>query len=124
MNKQILDFLKKQGLAPEMEDGNIVFKYQMRSFKVYREKDDERFLNIAMPFIYDVDKNNYYDVLAALDKVNQGTKLVKLYISNDGVYVGAEQFLDSDPNFDEIIPRTLDLIMTGRERFYEELKKL
>lgn len=124
MKEKINAYLKKQGLVPEEDGNNIKFKYQMRTYKVYVEKDDERFLNIAMPWIFDVDENNYCDVLTAINKVNQGTKLVKLYISDDSVYVGAEQFLDSDPQFEDIIPRTLDLIQTGRDRFYKEIKSM
>ena len=53
--EMIFDYLKVQGLVPEYdEDKDIRFKYQMRNFVVSNYPDDRQFLQIMMPFIFDV----------------------------------------------------------------------
>jgi len=55
----IFDYLKVQGLVPEYdEDKDIRFKYQMRNFVVSNYPDDRQFLQIMMPFIFDVTAEN------------------------------------------------------------------
>ncbi len=126
MLEKIFEYLQKQGLLPEYNEKKtrINFKYQMASFVIFSEEDDERFLNVTLPNIYSVDENNRYDVLEAINTVNDGTKLVKLYIYNNSVWVGVEQMLDTSPVLDDIIPTTIKRIYDGRERFYNALKNL
>ena len=57
--EMIFDYLKVQGLVPEYdEDKDIRFKYQMRNFVVSNYPDDRQFLQIMMPFIFDVTAEN------------------------------------------------------------------
>ncbi len=124
MLEKVFEYLKNEGLVPERVDNRIRFKYQMFYFVIFGETDDERFLNITLPEIYEVNADNRIDALEAINTVNDGTKLVKLYIYDNEVWVGVEQLLDSTPDLGDIIPRTLRVLIDGRERFYKALKEL
>ena len=96
----------------------------MFTIVVFVEENYENFLNITLPGIFDVNEDNRIDALEALNFVNDNTKLVKLYIYDNEVWVGVEQLLDSTPDFGDIVPRTLNVLVDGRERFYKALKEL
>ena len=124
MLEQIFEYLQKEGFVPERTGNRIRFKYQMFTIVVFGEENDENFLNITLPGIFDVNEDNRIDALEALNFVNDNTELVKLYIYDNEVWVGVEQLLDSTPDFGDIVPRTLNVLVDGRERFYKALKEL
>ena len=118
MKQQIVNYLASQGLQPSTEDFGIFFKYQMKNFWVLTYDDDEQYFRLIMPGIMDVDQNNRTDVLEACNKVCGNMKVAKCYISdNDDVWLACEQLLDSDPNFDDIVPRSLKILMGAYEEY-------
>lgn len=79
--EMIFDYLKVQGLVPEYdEDKDIRFKYQMRNFVVSNYPDDRQFLQIMMPFIFDVTAENRVAALEACNKINLSKKIVKAVV--------------------------------------------
>ncbi len=123
MKEEIFSYLTSEGLQPQERDYGIFFKYQMLSFLVFWRDDDERFLKIALPGIYDVDENNRIDVLEACNEATKNIKVAKCFIPEDSVWVTAEQLLDTDPNFSDVIPRTLHILMDARQEFYDQIEK-
>ena len=121
---QIKDFLAEEGFRPQEEDFGIYFRYQMLSFLIHWDEDDELFLKISLPGIFTTDENNRVDALEAVNAVNVERKVVKALIYDDSVWLTAEQLLDSTPQYDDIIPRTLGMLMEARGAFYEALKKI
>lgn len=124
IKQQIGEYLASEGLRPQEEEYGYFFRYQMLNFIVRWDPDDEHFLNIMLPSIFDVDENNRGDVLEAANKVNMGRKVVKCVVTESGVWLVAEQLLDTDPNYQDVIPRTLDMLMQGRKAFYSSLREL
>ena len=85
--EMIFDYLKVQGLVPEYdEDKDIRFKYQMRNFVVSNYPDDRQFLQIMMPFIFDVTAENRVAALEACNKINLSKKIVKAVRAVTGGY--------------------------------------
>lgn len=122
---QIKEYLLNEGLRPQEEDFGFFFRYQMLSFLIHWDKDDKHFLKISLPSIFDVDENNYADALEAVNTVNIERKVIKaLVINKESVWITAEQLLDTTPDYKDIIPRTLDMLLQGRECFYETLRNL
>ncbi|MCR5709344.1 MAG: YbjN domain-containing protein [Bacteroidales bacterium] len=122
---EIFEHLKELGLVPKIdEDGDIVFKYQMMTFLVLIDEDDEFFLRLAIPNIFSVDENNRIDVLEACNRVTLRMKVAKAFITGrDAVWLVAEQLLDKDPNYGDVIPRTIRILMDSRDAFSEEINK-
>ena len=70
------------------------------------------------------DDNNREDALAAANEVNIEWKVIKTVVLSDEVWVVAEQLIDKDPNLSDLVPRTIKILVSGRESFYEHLENL
>lgn len=117
-------YLTSEGLRPQETDFGFVFKYQNLTFFIFWDDDDNQYLKLALPGIYNVDDNNRDDALAAANEVNIEWKVIKTVVLSDEVWVVAEQLIDKDPNLADLVPRTIKILMSGRESFYEHLENL
>lgn len=119
----VLDFLKKQGFCPDQnEDGNIVFRFEMKTFLFINNDSDEEFFQLALPGIFDVTEENRELVLEACNKVNFNVKVAKACLWDDSVWVFFENILDQSPEVDTIIPRALGILKHAQQTFYEALQ--
>ena len=117
-------YLTSEGLRPEETDFGFVFEYQKLTFFIFWDDGDNQYLKIALPGIYNVDDNNREDALAAANEVNIEWKVIKTVVLSDEVWVVAEQLIDKDPNMADLVPRTIQILVSGRESFYEHLENL
>ena len=117
-------YLTSEGLRPEETDYGFMFKYQSLTFLIFWDDDDNQYLKLALPSIYNVDDNNREDALAAANEVNIEWKVIKTVVLSDEVWVVAEQLIDKDPNLSDLVPRTIKILVSGRESFYEHLENL
>lgn len=124
IKEQIKEYLTNEGLRPKEEDFGFYFRYQMLDFLIHWSDDDELYLSISLPYIFKTDENNRGDVLEAANKVNMDKKIVKCVVANEDVWIVAEQLLDSTPNYEDIIPRTLGSLLHARNSFYDYLKEV
>lgn len=118
----IISYLQGEGLMPSKdEDGDIVFKYQMNNYIIFDTSDDEPYLQIAMPHIYDVTDDNLVEVLAACNNINRTMKVAKTIITGDcrSVWAVYEKILDSNPVYDDFLPRALNILVETQKNFYE-----
>lgn len=123
IRQEIFDYLKSQGLQPEETPFGIYFKYQMLSFLIFHEEEDSQFFRLALPGIFDVDENNRADVLEATNAVNLGIKVAKAVVPEDDVWIATEHLLDEDPKYDDIIPRSLHILIQARDLFFNYLQR-
>ena len=124
IKEQIKEYLAEEGLRPQEEDYGFYFRYQMLSFLIHWDEEDALFLRISMPAIFSVDENNRGDVMEAINSVNLERKVIKCLLFEKDVWVVSELLLDSTPKYEDIIPRTLDMLLGGRMAFYELLRKM
>lgn len=123
--EMIFDYLKVQGLVPEYdEDKDIRFKYQMRNFVVSNYPDDRQFLQIMMPFIFDVTAENRVAALEACNKINLSKKIVKAVVMGEGVFLMTEVLLDETPESSVMVPRMLDMLVGAQQSFYDTLREM
>ena len=120
---QVFDYLKSQGLQPEMKPFGIYFMYQMKNFYILSDDEDELFFRVVMPGIMDVDANNRADVLEACNKITANIKIAKAFINDEtkDIWLATEQLLDQDPRFDDIVPRSLRILMAAYMKFAEAI---
>lgn len=122
-SEMVFDYLKRQGLQPEFDDrNNIWFKYQMRNFLYFNNDEDQAFINLTMPRIYDVTDDNRLAVFEAINEVNETTKVVKLTVAGDSVWCATEIMMDSTPELDDLFPRLLGILMTSQQKFYKNIE--
>ena len=124
INDELFEYLSSEGLRPVKEDFGIFFRYQMLNFLVHWDEEDDHFLRISIPNIFDVDDNNRFDVLMVCNTHNMERKVIKAIAADESVWVIAEQLLDQTPVYQDIIPRTLGMLLQARAEFYEKLKVL
>lgn len=120
-SEQVFNYLKEQGLVPKYTDnGNIEFKYQMRSFIFFTNDDDAQFFQLTMPSIFTVTDDNRMAALEAMNQINDNTKVIKLTVTkNNNVWESTEIMLDSTPELDDIFPRLLNILLNTRQKFYD-----
>lgn len=121
--EKVFEALKSLGLVPSMEEFGIAFKYQMTNYLYMQDEKDEEFFSLYVPHIFDVNEENEYDVLKAINTVNNGLKVVKLVVNGDSVWVGFENELQKDAQVEDITCFAVNTLYQARQRFYEELKK-
>ena len=125
IKEEIKEYLAIEGLRPQEEDFGLFFRYQMINFLIMWDEDDDHFLRMCVPSIFDIDDNNRIDVLEVCNKVNMERKVVKCIASEDNtVWVTSEQLLDQTPVYQDIIPRSIEMLLGARSGFYETLRTL
>lgn len=117
-------YLASEGLRPKETDFGFVFEYEKLTFFIFWDDDDDQYLKLTLPNIYNVDDNNRNDAIVAANQVNIEWKVIKTIVYSDEVWVVAEQLIDKDPNLSDLIPRTIKILMSGRKSFYEHLEKM
>ena len=75
--EKLEEYLKKEGFCPEKTDFGLQFKYETLDFIHFRDDQDENFLNLFFPQIFEVTEENRADVYAALNKANADVKVAK-----------------------------------------------
>lgn len=120
--EKVNEYLKEQGLQPKTEEGKfIIFKYQTCTFFYDYPDDDEYYFRLVLPHIYKVNEDNREAVLEIANKLNSSYKLAKVCVHEEYVDISVEIFLDSDPVFDDMIPRVLNILLQAREEFHTEI---
>lgn len=122
-NDAIFDYLKGQGFLPEQTEFGIAFKFQMVNFIILKDDDDQSFLQLVMPGIYEVKEDTMLDVLLACNTINNGLKVSKAVVNDDNVWLLYEIVIDSTPVYDDLIPRGIQTLMHARDAFYNALKE-
>ncbi len=118
----VFEYLKSQGLMPRIdEDNDIVFKYQMLNFIFFNNDDDEQYFRLALPGIFDVTDENRATVLEAINEVNRVMKVAKTLVPRNSVWIYAEMLMDSTPVLDDMVPRLLNILMSARQEFYDQI---
>ena len=117
-------YLSNEGFQPQETDFGFVFKFKELTFVIFWDDDDNQYLKLVLPSIYNVNDNNRDDALVAANQVNIEWKVIKAVVHSDEVWVVAEQLIDKDPNLSDLIPRTIQILIQGRESFYKHLEEI
>ena len=120
----MLDFLKKQGFLPEVEEHGISFNYQMKTFIYWIHDDDNEFFQLTLPGIFKANEANLDAVLRATNYLNSHLKVVKANVVNEEiVWLFFEILLDSNPALEEIVPRALNALLGAQNIFYQKISE-
>ncbi len=83
MTKQELVYsvIQSLGYNPSIDnDGDIVFRYQMKCMYVMIGDNEDRYLSVIFPQFYEIEDGEDALVLATCNKVTRDVKMVKVYI--------------------------------------------
>ena len=81
-HEMVVSVLQSLGFKPQIDDeGDIFVRYQMKTFYVMGlNSDDEDYLVVVFPQMYEVNEGEETKVLAVCNKITREIKLTKVYI--------------------------------------------
>ncbi len=102
MKEKVFKALTNMGFKPEpIEDCGYSFGYEgMKLLYIYNE-DDEDFLNIALPGIYDIEEGKMAQYCTLTEKLNSVLKYVKAYAFGDSMWLTYERKLLDGENLEK-----------------------
>ena len=122
MIDKIMAVLKSEGFQPKEDEASVTFKYQMIDYLHIKDEDDQ-YLNLYIPSIFQVDDDNRMAVMQTMNHINNLHKVVKLVLNDDHVWVCFEEKLPKDAEIDELLTFAIMVLEQSTRRFYEVLKE-
>ena len=104
MKEKILAAFENLGF--NLEDNESLgyhFYYEGINFLYMYNEDDEDFLNISVPGIYDLEEDNKEGYNALKEKINSSLKYVKAYTLGDSLWIFYERDLLGNEDLEEVI---------------------
>lgn len=103
-------------------DGDVQFSYQDRNYFIEVAENDLEFFRVVLFNIWAIESEEEFDqVEKAVAAVNADLKVVKAYIYNDNVWIATELFLPKPSDFSVVLPRCLEVIDSGVDKFVEKM---
>ena len=104
MNEKILAAFENLGFNLEdIESLGFSFNYEGINYLYMYNEDDEDFLNISVPGIYDLEEDNKENYDALKEKINSTLKYVKAYTLGDSLWIFYERDLLGNEDLEEVI---------------------
>ena len=104
MNEKILAAFENLGFNLEdIESLGFSFNYEGINYLYMYNEDDENFLNISVPSIYDLEKDNKEKCEELKEKINSTLKYVKAYTLGDSLWIFYERDLLGNEDLEEVI---------------------
>ncbi|HWG85640.1 MAG TPA: YbjN domain-containing protein [Deinococcales bacterium] len=125
MKQQLyLDFLAEEGFRPKLDDdGDITFKYQGRRYLLWANEDDEAFFRLAAVYIWPIESDEERArALEAANDVNRGTKVGKVYLTQDDVWCAVELLFDPPEQFRGVFERALGVLEYCVRQFHDHMR--
>lgn len=108
MKEKILETLNSLGFSlTEVGTLDYAFKYEGINFLYMYNEDDEKFLNLSIPGIYDLDKEDIIKYYTLCEKINSTLKYVKAYTFNDNLWLFYERELFENDDLEELLSRMI-----------------
>lgn len=128
MTKQemVVSVLQSLGLKPKIDDeGDVFVRYQMKTFYVMgTNSDDEDYLVIVFPQMYEIDEGEETKVLAACNKTTREIKLAKVYIDQSlkNVSSSCEFYYNDEESLKVCLDKAIDILGMIRISFIKAMR--
>lgn len=107
MKEKILNAFKSLGFEMEdMEDLGYGFDYEGLHY-LWMNNDDEEFLNIAIPAVYDKSDSNELEFYQVIDKLNSMLKYVKVNEIGNSMWLFYEREMIGEEDFEKLLPKMI-----------------
>lgn len=122
MTKKEMVYTVLQGLGyhPSTDDdGDIVFRYQMKGLYVIMGKEEEQYLSIIFPQFYEIEEGEDRLVLATCNKLTRDAKMAKVYIDQTFKHVSSacEFYYTDEASLRQNIDQSLQILGLMRSAF-------
>lgn len=119
----ILEQLNALGFEPvELGDAGFVFKYDDLNYLYMPDEDDEQFLRIAIPHLFEVTEENRVAVLEAMHETSLLLKYAKVNIMYESaVWAVYEHKLTTTDNLSELLEHIIRVLEAAAHVFYKKI---
>jgi hypothetical protein len=108
MKEKILEVFVELGFKLEqMDDFGYGFSYEGTNFIIMLNSDDEEFLNICVPGIYDLEEESPLTFIELMNKINSTLKYIKAYELGKSIWLFYERELFGDEDLMKVISRMI-----------------
>jgi len=121
--KFYMDYLTAEGYRPEVDsDGDVSFKREGLTYYIIVTETDSEFFEMALPNIHSiVDESDRTKAYIAADYSNAKSKVSKVYMVNDDVWVTVELFIATPEDFKGVFQRSLAALLNGATNFITKM---
>lgn len=91
----------------QMDDFGYGFSYEGTNFIFMPNSDDEEFLNICVPGIYDLEEESPLTFIELMNKINSTLKYIKAYELGKSIWLFYERELFGDEDLMKVISRMI-----------------
>ena len=91
----------------QMDAFGYGFSYEGTNFIIMLNSDDEEFLNICVPGIYDLEEESPLTFIELMNKINSTLKYIKAYELGKSIWLFYERELFGDEDLMKVISRMI-----------------
>lgn len=126
MKQEILDALKSLGFKVNDlgENGFYGFRYECNNLMYMYNEHDEDFLNIAAPFVQEIDLDDELLYYQLMDNINSKLKYVKAYRVENDIWLFVEHELMETDNLNAVLMSMIAHLDMGVTIFHDALAKI
>lgn len=125
-HEMVVPVLQSLGFKPQIDDdGDIFVRYQMKTFYVMgANSDDEDYLVVVFPKMYEVDEGEETKVLAACNKITREIKLAKVYIDQTlkNVSASCEFYYNGEESLKTCLDKAIEILGMVRLTFIKTMR--
>lgn len=122
----VVSVLQSLGFKPQIDnDGDIFVRYQMKTFYVMgANSDDEDYLTVVFPQMYEVNEGEETKVLAACNKITREIKLAKVYIDQTlkNVTASCEFYYNGEESLKTCLDKSIEILGMVRLTFIKTMR--
>ena len=125
-HEMVVSVLQSLGLKPQIDDdGDIFVRYQMKTFYVMgANSDDEDYLVVVFPQMYEVNEGEETKVLAVCNKITREIKLTKVYIDQTlkNVSASCEFYYNDEESLKTCLDKAIEILGMVRSTFIKTIR--
>lgn len=125
-HEMVVSVLQSLGFKPQIDDeGDIFVRYQMTMFYVMgSNSDDEDYLVVVFPQMYEVNEGEETKVLAAYNKITREIKLTKVYIDQTlkNVSASCEFYYNGEESLKTCLDKAIEILGMVRSTFIKTIR--
>ena len=122
----VVSVLQSLGFKPQIDDdGDIFVRYQMKTFYVMgSNSDDEDYLVVVFPQMYEVNEGEETKVLATCNKITREIKLAKVYIDQTlkNVSANCEFYYNGEESLKTCLDKAIEILGMVRSTFIKTIR--
>ena len=125
-HEMVVSVLQSLGFKPQIDDeGDIFIRYQMKTLYVMgSSSDDEDYLVVVFPQMYEVNEGEETKVLAVCNKITREIKLTKVYIDQTlkNVSASCEFYYNGEESLKTCLDKAIEILGMVRSTFIKTIR--